>query len=52
MLIDGCVQPGPAQTLLGGFNIKQFFIEQLKAVKRGWLRFTHPKLPINTLMLT
>lgn len=52
MLICGCVGSRPAQTLLGGLNCKQFFVEQLKAVKRGWLSFTHPVLPINTLMLT
>lgn len=44
--------PRPAQALLDRLYAKQFFIEELEAIKRGWLRISHPILLINTLMVT
>lgn len=44
--------PRPAQALLDWLYAKQFFIEELEAIKRGWLRISHPILLINTLMVT
>ena len=52
LLIPGSDCPRAAEPLLNGFYSKQFFVEELKPIKRIWLRFTHQKLPINTLMVT
>jgi uncharacterized protein (DUF2249 family) len=43
--------PRPAKTLLDRLR-EEFFIEQLKALKRIWRIVTHQVLPINALMLT